>query len=120
MSIRIITLLLALTVVVVSAETVAPDSGKVETQVALVDPFTLEQTPVTIVMKAEPMVSTKEVASTKEVDYHGTTTFFDWVRNDTASKSLIATSNGDWDWYRPIIVPGRPNHRSPFTPDAEY
>ncbi len=110
---KIIMLSLVLTVAVVTAETITPDSGKVETQVGLVDPFTLEQTPVIVVVQAEPVITAQ--------DYQGTTSLFQWVRNDTASKAiLIGGANGDWDWHRPIIVPGRPNHRSPFTPDAEY
>ncbi len=113
---KIIMLLLVLTVAVVTAETITPHSGKVETQVGLVDPFTLEQTPVTVVLQAEPVITAQETP-----DYRGTTSLFQWVRNDTASKAiLISDGNGDWDWHRPIIIPGRPDHRSPFTPDQEY
>lgn len=120
---RVISLLLVLTAVVVSAETVSPDSGTVVTQVGLVDPFTLQQTPVTVQLQQTSASQASPIlVSTQDIDYHGTTSLFEWVRpNSNGSESiLVSDGSGDWDWYRPIIVPGRPDHRSPFTPDAEY
>lgn len=116
---KIIILVVFIAASSLTAQTVSPDAATVEVMGTLVDPFTLEQIPINVEVNSTDLITTQD---NDPLDYRFGDAFFTLVRPEgTASKAiLVGDGNNDWSWYRPIIVPGRPNHRSPFTPDAEY